>query len=164
MALERSDEQINDDGVAVDTWGADHFEGVADGAVTPGAVVEQGTNDEDIQEATDESEVVLGWASDNVARQPGETESLTTDHSDGDEVVCYRGGKFMAILDNSETVDKGEKLVASGNGRVKSFNDISTPSVSQHNAVCAVYIGEAQASTGSSETQRILCKFVGGGS
>lgn len=164
MTLGQQDERANEHGVAVKVDGWDSYDGYADGAVTPGAIVVPGSADFDVAEAGDGATDFIGWASDNIAADDdpadGTLKDLRRDYADGDAVVAYRnqGDKFMGILAESESITKEDSLVCAAGGELRAFDDAGgdTPDM-----IVGDYIGEADQSTGAGETARILVEFGG---
>lgn len=92
---------------------------VADGAITAGAVVTDGTNAEDVSEAA-AGDNFLGVAKPNTLYD--ETAN-SDDHDDGDSVEVVVGG--VVLLEANGTVSKGETVVTGAAGTVVA-NDAST--------------------------------------
>lgn len=135
MALENPNE-FNDDGISVliDYEGPVSAEPDAASAVTPGAVVEFTTNENECQEAGAGSTKAFGYAGPNVrADDPAEgTESdLRTDYAAGERVNVRNnyGDKFWGILADQAGVDvePGTLLKTAANGTL-------TPLASADNA------------------------------
>lgn len=86
---------------------------VADGAITAGAVVTDGTNAEDVSEAA-AGDNFVGVAKPNTLYD--ETAD-SDDHDDGDSVEVVVGG--ILLLEANASVAKGDTLVTDAAGTVK---------------------------------------------
>lgn len=155
MALHETNE-FSHDGTSVEIAyeGPIGGELTANGAVTPGAVVEYHTNAGEGQEGTADSAQIVGFATGNaLASDPadGVESDLLTDYADG-ERFSYRnrhGDKWWGILaDQSGTdVEPGTKLKCNGSGELTPVASADDPSV-----VVAELLGrDARAPNGSSE-------------
>lgn len=176
MAINEIDEAVNTNGVLVD-GPVDPGEGTVEAAntVTPGALVIRGTAAGEIVQAGDEAINVIGYALENVGKGSdpavGTAKDLRADFAAGARVRYNRakGSKFMAILADGFTVNKGALLVSAGSGQVKPYAPDVTATVNEANveaalaenaAIIARYIGEAAVTT-SGATARILANYGG---
>lgn len=158
---------------------AEKQEAVADGAVTPGAVLMNGTADDDVKEA--DAAATINWvgvASDNdwiehgstaanaantdQGSGPGaETSGYLEDFADGEELEYHAepGVVVNCILDESETLDWGDAVVASGTGgMVQEYGGNATHDPA---AIVGKYVKRSQTATAAGESARVPIRLGG---
>lgn len=130
MVLYDIGQQPNNNGVTVDFGPGGTFspmEYIADGAVTPGAVVVPSATDGKAAEAGALALNALGWVLENVAPADpalGTAKDLRTDFADGKRIrVCRNhGSRFMGlILASSAALVHGDKLKTAAGGTLEKF-------------------------------------------
>lgn len=109
-------------------------EGFADGAVTPGAVLIKGTNEDDVSEAGADTTEILGYALENDWREidPADLTSTSTPFFDNfadNAVVKFNkavGAEFNGLLAAGENVSRGDALKTAAAGELALRVDTGT--------------------------------------
>lgn len=106
------------------------YDGVADGAVTPGELLERTGTDSDGNPQFAAHSTAAGAAKARFAKEYSHTGmSIDDDYSDGDHME-YRDGipgdRFNAFLAAGENVSEGDKLVSAGNGALQAVTGDGT--------------------------------------
>lgn len=131
-------------------------EGLANGAVTPGALLITGSTDNDVEEAGAGALNVIGFALENDLKA-SDTETVLADYANNDWVPynVAPGVGWMAILANGESVAKGDKLKPAANGEVAKFvSGTDAPAM-----IVGKYMGDADVT--ASGSTRIPALFGG---
>jgi hypothetical protein len=160
----RVDDQVNEHGVTVFVNGPLKGEGYADGAVTPGCAVKQGSEAGEVAQAGagDEAEV-QGWATDNPYSHDRDVFDtpfdLRSDFASGSHVVYNRnvGDRFMAPCSGIDatgvTYTKNTYLKLHANGY--------QPADAGDTAVARILHDEDHAVTGAAAVEYLLAEWTG---
>lgn len=130
-------------------------DGVADGAVTPGALLITGTADHDVAEAGDAAINVVGYALENDLK--ADDASMLSDYADGDAVPFNMAGSLFApVVANAEVLAHGDKICAAAGGEVRKWDT----GVDDPAAIVGHYAGHVDVTGDGSK--RAVCVFYGG--